>query len=184
MNHRSHRKEALKRLEETLASAIQFLFVGEARDTIRANVMTVSGEDLRMLASVNMLVFPDHRMRLRRGKGCAGSAWARAVAGPIEDCWKPVYATETMLTPSLLKERWKLSDEQIAQTRHILWILSIPLFQRTERQRTFLGVLNFDGVHRALKDPGKLAEPDFIGRCVAMGETVAESVAELAALTG
>ena len=75
------RKEALKRLEETLASAIQYLFVGEGRDTIRANVMTVSGEELRVLASVNMLVFPDHKMRLRKGQGCAAQYGKKQLKG-------------------------------------------------------------------------------------------------------
>ena len=176
-SRKQERREALSKLEATLASSIQNLFVGELPQNIRANLMIVSGYELRMLASANLLVFPDYNVRLRKGQGCAGVAWERAVEGPIDDCWKPVYATTVQLKPSLLKARWKLTEEQIRQTSHILWILSIPLFRKSEGQRTFLGVLNYDGVHKALIHPATLSEPDFVGRCVAMGERVAEVVA-------
>jgi hypothetical protein len=174
---KQERREALVELERTLVSSIQNLFVGEPREIIRANVMVVSGEELGMLASVNMQVFPDYRLRLHKGQGCAGVAWEQAVDGPIDDCWKPVYAAKAQLTPSSLKGRWKLTDEQIRKTKNILWILSIPLFEKTESRRTFLGVLNYDGVHRMLEQPGRLSQPDFIGSCVVVGERVAEVAA-------
>jgi hypothetical protein len=118
-------------------------------------------------------------MRLRKGQGCAGSVWEKAVAGTLEDFWKPIYATEAQLTATLLKEKWRLTDTQIGQTRHILWILSVPLFHTSGGQRTFIGTLNFDGVHRPLGQPARLSQPDFFGRCVAVGERVAETVAVL-----
>jgi hypothetical protein len=173
------KKEALKRLEETLASAVQHLFAGEARETIRTNVMTVSGGQLRILASVNMLVFPDHKMRLRKGQGCAGSVWEKALEGSLEDFWKPVYANEAQLAAPLLKTKWRLTEAQISLTQHILWILSMPLFHAAGGQRTFIGVLNFDGVQRPLRYPERLSQPDFYGRCVAVGERVAETVVML-----
>lgn len=151
-------------------------------ETIRANVMVVSGNELRMLASASMLVFPDYRVRLRKGQGCAGVVWQNAVEGPINDCWKPVYITRAQLTAKLQKEKWRLTDEQILQTSHILWILSIPLFARKQGQRTFLGVLNYDGVHKPLKRPGRLSQSDFVGECVAMGERMAEVVSGQGAL--
>jgi hypothetical protein len=173
------RKESLVRLEEMLSSAIRHLFVEETTADIRANVMTATGSDLRMLASRNMLVFPDYKVTLRRGQGCAGYAWEKAETGPMEDFWKPTVATQAQLTPSFLKDKWKLSDEQIQETRHILWIVSVPLFRIVNGARTFIGVLNFDGVHRPLAHHQRLVQSNFLGECVAVGERVAEVVAEL-----
>ena len=174
---RQERRDAMARLEDTLASSVQNLFVGERPETIRANVMVVSKEELSMLASVNMLVFPDYKVRLRIGQGCAGVAWQQALDATVSDFWKPVVAASTDLTAGLKKVKWRLTEDQILLTRHILWVVSIPLFRKSQGQRTFLGVLNFDGVHRALKHPERLSQSDFMGQCAAIGERVAELVA-------
>lgn len=176
------RRDAMGRLEDTLASSVQNLFVGERPETIRANVMIASREELHMLASVNMLVFPDYKVRLRKGQGCAGVAWQQALDATVSDFWKPVVATSMDLTTGLKKDKWKLTEDQVLVTRHILWIVSIPLFRRSQGQRTFLGVLNFDGVHRPLEHPERLSQSDFMGQCAAIGERVAEVVSSQAAL--
>jgi hypothetical protein len=77
---KQERAEAIALLEATLASSIQDLFVGELLQTIRANLMVVSHNELQMLAGANMLVFPDYKVRLRLGQGCAGAAWRRGTS--------------------------------------------------------------------------------------------------------
>ena len=163
-------------LEATLVSSIQNLFVGELPQTIRANLMVVSGNELQMLAGSNMLVFPDFRVRLRLGQGCAGAAWEQAEGSSISDFWRPVVATSTDLTTRRQRDMWHLTEEQVRLTAHILWIVSIPLFTRSHGQLTFLGVLNFDGVHQQLRHADRLSRPDFLGQCAAVGERVAEVV--------
>jgi len=175
-SHKQEKREAIALLEATLASSIQNLFVGELLQTIRANLMVVSHNELQMLAGANMLVFPDFKVRLRLGQGCAGTAWQRAIDSTISDFWRPVVATSNDLTARRQKDKWHLTDEQIRLTGHILWIVSIPLFTKSPGQRTFLGVLNFDGVHQQLRHADRLSQPDFLGQCAAVGERVAEVV--------
>jgi hypothetical protein len=140
--------------------------------------MIVSGDVLRMFCSVNMEVSPDVHVTLRKGQGCAGVAWKQAVDGPIGDCWKPVYAPRAQLTPRRLKERWKLTEEQIERTGDILWVLSIPLFAHVGDSRRFLGVLNYDGVQQELARPRRLDEEEFLRQSIKMGEKIAEVLLE------
>lgn len=168
--------EAIALLEATLASSIQNLFVGELLQTIRANLMVVSHNELQMLAGANMLVFPDFKVRLRLGQGCAGAAWQQAFDEAISEFWRPVVAKSTDLTAGRQKDKWHLTDEQVRLTRHILWIVSIPLFTKSQGRRTFLGVLNFDGLHQPLRRADRLSQPEFLGQCAAAGERVAEVV--------
>ncbi len=176
------RKDAIAKLEDMLISSIQNLFVGERPETIRANVMITSKDELHMLASVNMLVFADYKVKLRKGQGCAGVAWQQALDAAVNDFWKPVVATSMDLTTSLKKGKWKLTEDQIQMTSHILWIVSVPLFRRSRGNRAFLGVLNFDGVHRPLEHPERLSQSDFMGQCASIGERVAEVVSSQGAL--
>ncbi|MGA2763491.1 MAG: hypothetical protein ABSG17_09015 [Spirochaetia bacterium] len=167
-------REAFADLRQTLVASIPALFEGESGQSIRANVMIVSGDVLRMFCSVNMEVSPDARVTLRKGQGCAGVAWKRAVDGPIGDCWKPVYAPRAQLTPRRLKEKWKLTEDQIERTGHILWVLSIPLFAHLGDSRRFLGVLNYDGVQRQLRRPRRLDEEEFLRQSIKIGEKISE----------
>jgi hypothetical protein len=180
-SQRQERREAMALLEATLASSIQNLFVGELPQTIRSNLMVVSGHELQMLAGSNMLVFPDFKVRLRIGQGCAGAAWEQAEGSSISDFWRPVVATSTDLTTRRQRDTWHLTEEQVRLTAHILWIVSIPLFTRLHGQLTFLGVLNFDGVHQQLRHADRLSQPDFLGQCASVGERVAEVVSNLGA---
>jgi hypothetical protein len=77
-------------------------------------------------------------------------------------------AKRTDLTAKRQKNKWHLTDEQVRLTAHILWIVSIPLFTKTPGQHTFLGVLNFDGVHQPLQRPERLSQPEFLGQCAAV----------------
>ena len=170
------RREAVALLESTLASSIQNLFIGERPETIRANLMVAAGNELRMLAGCNMLVFPDSKVRLRKGQGCAGAAWQQAFDATISEFWRPVVAMTTDLTRRRKKDTWHLSDDQIRLTSHILWIVSIPLFRTRQGQRTFLGVLNFDGVHERLRNEVRLSNAEFLGECASVAERVAEII--------
>ena len=136
--------------------------------------MVLADERLRILAGANMKLFPDHDLTLAIDQGCAGVAWRQAIAGSINDCWKPVYAPDARLTPDHLERTWKLTQGQIDATRHVRWILSLPLFLKEGTGRRFLGVLNFDGVGEQLADPSRVEHNDFLGTCVAFGERIAE----------
>ncbi len=175
-------REALAQLEGTLFSCIQNLFVGEQVSTIRANVMTVCNDELCMRASANMRVYSDYKVRLKKGQGCAGLAWERAVECSMADCWQPIYVPKAQLTTTLLKKKWKLTDEQIRLTSHILWILSIPLFRKSASQHTFIGVLNFDGVNRPLRRSGRFRQQDFKRSCLAAGDRIADITSALDAI--
>jgi hypothetical protein len=168
--------DSTKKLERMLLAAIHAFFEDEDSSTIRANVMIVSDEKLRMLASVNMDFDDDYGVTLAKNQGCAGLAWARAVELPMNECWIPVYAPRTKLTKRNLKALWNLTDSQVEATKHILWIWSIPLFYRNEPEHRFLGVLNFDGVRRPLRSPGKVE--DHIGDFVALAERIARVIVE------
>jgi hypothetical protein len=178
------REKARVHLTDMLVSAIQNMFIGETPQTIRANIMLAEGDELHMLASANMDVFPDFKVHLRKGQGCAGLAWKRAVSTAMNDCWRPVLATQAQLTRAQLRRRWNLSDDQVGKTSHILWILSIPLFLNAGSTRSFVGVLNFDGVHKPLNSPHRLRHPDFIGACVAFGDNVIQVAGEAMLLPG
>jgi hypothetical protein len=104
-SRKQEQREAISLLEATLASSIQNLFVGELVSTIRANLMVVADDELQMLVGTNMVVFPDSKVRLRKGQGCAGAAWQQAVEATVNDFWKPVVATNTDLTTPLKKSR-------------------------------------------------------------------------------
>lgn len=178
------REKARAHLADMLVSAIQNIFIGETPQTIRANIMLTEGDELHMLASANMDVFPDFKVHLRKGQGCAGLAWEQALSTSMNDCWRPVLATQAQLTRAQLRRRWNLSDDQVAKTSHILWILSIPLFMNAGNTRSFVGVLNFDGVHKPLRSPDRLRQPDFIGDCVAFGDNVVLVAGEAKLLPG
>jgi hypothetical protein len=119
-SRKQERREARALLETTLTSSIQNLFIGEVLHAIRANLMLVSGSELQMLAGSNMLVFPDFKVRLRKGQGCAGAAWEQAESASISDFWRPLVATSTDLTTKRQKEKWHLTEEQVRLTAHIL----------------------------------------------------------------
>jgi hypothetical protein len=167
-------RDGIAELENILVSAISILFDGEPSNRIRANIMVKTKKNLEMLCGANMKIFPDYKMSLRIGQGCAGAAWQRAMRGSISECWKPVYTPKAQLTPRQLKSRRKLSEDQVRITRHILWVLSIPLFQNARGDRKLLGVLSFDGVNADLQHPERIEESGFICSCVATGERVSQ----------
>jgi hypothetical protein len=168
------RREALDDLEQDLIAAITRLLPKEDLSRIRANVMVVREDRLHILAGANMRLYPDHDLTLGYDQGSAGVAWKRAIEAPMNECWRPLFAPNAQLTPAELRTRWSLDPEQIGRTRHVLWILSIPLFFKSRSGRAFLGILNFDGVNTPLERPGRLQERSFWGTAVTLAERIAE----------
>jgi hypothetical protein len=96
----------------------------------------------------------------------------------MNECWVPVYAPKAKLKTKSLKAMWNLTDSQVQATRHILWVLSVPIFYRNESEHRFLGILNFDGVGRPLRSPMRLEDLNLLGDFVALAERVARAIVE------
>ena len=171
-------RDSIRKIERMLLAAIRVFFEDEDSSTIRANVMTVSGNELRMFASANMDFHDDYQVTLAKNQGCAGLAWARAVELPMNECWIPVYAPKAKLKVKSLKATWNLTDPQVQATKHILWVLSVPIFYRNEPEHRFLGILNFDGVGRPLRFPTRLEDLNLLGDFVALAERIARVIVE------
>ena len=171
-------RDSTQKIERMLHAAIRVFFEGEDSSIIRANVMIVSHNELRMLASANMDFHDDYHVTLSKNQGCAGLAWARAVELPMNECWVPVYAPKAKLKMKSLKAMWNLTDSQVQATRHILWVLSVPIFYRNESEHRFLGILNFDGVGRPLRSPTRLEDLNLLGDFVALAERIARVIVE------
>jgi len=152
------KREALDKMRDLLRAAIVKIFEGEDPETIRANIMIEDGGELTILCSINMEFNHDYNIRLAYGHGCAGMAWKRACEAPMSERWVPVLAPKTQLSTKRLRDEWHLTDEQIGITRHVLWILSVPIFQLAGSETKFLGVLSFDGVRKPLKDVHRLKD--------------------------
>ena len=184
-DRRSKAAEAARRKSEgqdylrgVLESTIRILFPSEKLTFIRANVMVVDGDELKVLCGWNMEAFPDSRLSLKYGQGVAGKVWKRAQENPMNECWLPVYAPNAQLEKEELATRWHLGEEVVRLTSHIIWILSTPLFFREGRTWTFLGVWNLDGVERRLDLMDVLEDPEFHLKCVAAAENIAAVIAE------
>jgi len=141
-----------------LKAAIVRLFPGEDHAMIRANIMTVRDDHLGILCSLNMELYPDSEIQLSYGQGCAGAAWKRAFEAPMSERWVPVVALSARVTPKQLRERWGFTDDQISMTRRLLWVLSVPIFERQAGYSEFVGILNFDGVVKPLKRTSRLRD--------------------------
>lgn len=153
------KREAVECLRGKLTAAIGRLFQNENSRRIRANIMTVCDDSLRILCSVNMDLYPDENLTLAYGQGCAGVAWQRACERPMSDRWVPIVAPNALITPNYLREEWGLDADRINSTAHVLWVLSTPLFYRQEGESRFVGTLNFDGVQAPLNAPERLEDP-------------------------
>jgi len=148
--------ETLTKSKELLEAAVKRLFEDEDLRNIRANYMVIDkkGDEkkLRIFASWNMDLYPDKDIRLYYGQGCAGVAWKRACEEGVREQWLPVVAPPG----GALHKKWGLSEEQAKKTKHVMWVLSVPVFIKNRRGNPqLIGVLNFDGVQN-LKNPGYL----------------------------
>lgn len=76
---------------------------------------------------------PDLRLALKAGTGVAGTAFSekRQVFGDLEMMRRPGAS------------RWGLTDEQVALTAHVKYVLSTPVFSRSNPDRVTM-VLNLD----------------------------------------
>jgi len=159
------RREGIDVLRGLLRTAIPRLFPEEQPVSIRANIMTVESDHLAILCSVNMELYPDSEIRLAYGQGCAGAAWKRACEAPMSERWVPVLAPSARVIPRQLRERWGFDENQIKMTRHLMWVLSTPIFHRSAGQSEFIGVLNFDGVGKELRRVSRLKDPTLHKDC-------------------
>jgi hypothetical protein len=172
------RAEAASAIQRLLVAAITILFRDEAPEAIRSNFMLADQGYLTVLIGTDTVkLYGDDRLKWAIDQGCCGAAWAQAVTASPMDDWKPVIA------PSVSPARaatWNMTREQVRGTPHILWVVSIPVFHKSAsgETRTFLGVLNFDGVQRPLKNPGRIEEHSFIGECATFAETIGRCVVD------
>jgi len=173
---RYHRRESIGALQRLLAEAIRRIFPGEDPGRIRANVMTVQGDELAILSSVNMDLYPDLDVRWGYDQGCAGTAWKRASEAPMSERWVPVLAPNAQVSADDLTREWRLTKEQIQKTSHVLWVLSTPLFITEGEQSRFVGVLNFDGVSGDLSNMGRLRDESIHKDCADIGDYFASEL--------
>jgi len=146
----------LNELSATLEATVSRLFPGEAQSNIRANVMLIRNRRLRPVCSWNMRAYPDRELEFQKGQGICGVVWKLVAEGNVNKLWTPRYASIKKMPRSTLKDRYGLTPDQLAKTKHILWILSVPLFSQKDDSLSFIGVLNLDGVNALLKEPGRL----------------------------
>ena len=170
------KRERLDYLERVLKGSVQKLFPGEGQYSIRANVMVVQGEELRVLCQWNMEAYPDSRLSLRLGHGVAGAVWKRAMQENVAEFWKPHYAPRAQLSRDKLRKKWRLTAQEIGLTSHILWVLSTPILHRIGADTRFLGVFNLDGVVKDLKNMHIFEDEVFQRHCIAAAELVANEI--------
>lgn len=103
---------------------------------LRANVFLPKGDDQRLgieFHSSSMDGDPDLKIELEKGQGCTGVAWMRG---------KPIVAdlTQPEVEGGAL---WGLTPNQMAMTRDLKAILSIPI-RHPDNPALPLGILSFD----------------------------------------
>lgn len=177
------RREGLDVLRELLRGAIQRLFPDEQPASIRANVMTVQGDHLSILCSVNMELYPDSEIELAYGQGCAGAAWKRACEAPMSERWVPVLAPSARISPRYLRERWGFDENQVRMTRHLMWVLSTPVFRRSAGESQFIGILNIDGVGKELRKISRLKDPALHKDCADIADFFANELVSYGFIT-
>ena len=170
------RAEGVSQLERLLYSTVDTLFPAEDKTTIRSNVMVVKGNQLAIIAGSNMRLWPDREISFGYGVGCCGFAWKQALEAGIDEVSDPTYAPDAQVGT------WGLSPDQSRLTKHVLWVLSIPLFTREGNVREFVGVLNLDGVTKRLKEPGRLELNPLLSTLLSVAEQLAKDVRELLSL--
>lgn len=166
------RQDAIDDIEKALIAAVGILFPDEDVYQIRANIMTISTDNSLKIwcKSNNMHLYPDENIAFKCGEGCVGEVWRRAKEYPMSTRWQPAYASPITLG-SEIEKHWKISREQIEKTKHLIWILSTPIFASYEDYSKFIGVLNFDGV-AFLKNMKKLEDADIHRHCVDIAEHI------------
>lgn len=156
-----------REIEDKLEYAVASLFAEEGLSAIRANIMLPDNEGLSIAHSWNMDTWQDRGLRLASGEGVAGAVWENANAAGHANRWRPIVAKE--ITESNLGT-WNVSREVATRTRHVKWIVSIPILD--DGTMAVLGVLNFDGLE-PLSNPALLESRDFYDRCAAFAEVMA-----------
>lgn len=161
------REERLRtEIRDKLGLAVTSLFPGEDSQAIRSNVMIPHGEGLELAFRWNMDTWPDRDLSLESGEGVAGAALERALSESHARRWRPIVAKEIREEDLT---RWNLRRDVEEKTRHVRWVVSIPILERDTL--SILGVLNFDGV-KPLRDPALLERRDFYDRCATFAEVI------------
>jgi len=171
------RREDIDYMQTLLEGSVRRLFPSENLSLIRANIMVAREGELKVLAQWNMEAYPDSRMSLVIGKGVAGKVWERATVGKVDaSSVQPLYAPNAQLTRRALKKKWKLNDDEIEMTRHILWIFSTPIIIRQGESMTFQGVFNLDGVSAYLNNMTVFGTSDFQGNSLTTAELIGSQI--------
>jgi hypothetical protein len=163
----SREERRRREIQDKLEYAVDSLFAGEKLGTIRANIMLPDDDSLLMVHTWNMDTWQDRGLRLASGEGVAGAVWENANGAGHANRWRPIVAKE--ITEANL-ETWNVSREVAARTRHVRWIVSIPILEAGTM--AVLGVLNFDGLE-PLTNPALLDSRAFYDRFAAFAEVMA-----------
>jgi hypothetical protein len=167
---------AYNTVKSALIAAIPYLFPKEDPGNIRANIMV---EDEGLLSPYVftdlMRLDGDSNVAWRKGEGCCGAAWQQALVPPIGDQWRPVIAPT--IKANTARTRWGLTSDQLRQTRHVKWVVSVPMFYAETGVSTFVGILNFHGI-AALRNSGRLDENDFLGTAARLATSLAQMLVE------
>ena len=152
---RDRANTAKDQLGKDLATDVQSLFEEKYQPFVRANIMLVEKEKLRIFAAHNM---KDERERqsleFKKGVGACGVAWELASTKPASERWRPVYAVNLHGTDVL---KWGLTPLQIDMTKRIRWIISAPILSQALEP---VGILNIDALGET-PDPLEIAKPAF-----------------------
>ncbi|MCL4466217.1 MAG: hypothetical protein M1389_09345 [Chloroflexi bacterium] len=154
-SRRDRANTAREHLGELLKTDVQSIFQEQHQPNIRANIMLIERDRLRVFASHNMADEREKQsLEFRKGAGACSVAWELASTKPSSERWRPVYAPDLQGTDVL---KWGLTPAQISITKDIRWIISAPILNQDSLP---IGVLNID----ALGDtpgPTKIAKAAF-----------------------
>jgi len=167
---------AYNTVKSALIAAIPYLYPKEDPGNIRANIMVEDEGVLSPYVFTDLMRLDgDSNLGWKKGEGCCGAAWQQALVPPVGDQWRPVIAPT--IKPSTARRRWGLTPEQLRQTRHVKWVVSVPMFYAETGASTFAGILNFHGV-AALRKPGRLDDNDFLGTSARLATSLAQMLVE------
>ena len=134
----SHLKETLlisttSQINQCLAALLnQIAYKRKKFIPLRANIMIMNDEALKIIYHINMHDMHDLKLELKINQGCAGKSFISK---------KPIFCEPKRLNEKILREKWNLSIEQIRMTKHLGSILSMPILTQEDE---VIGILNID----------------------------------------
>jgi len=162
--------EAVNECSEWLRRVIPALFPDEELGRVRANISMPREDELEAVIRHDVDAQRGRGLRWKRGCGASGAAWLDAVSTdePAERR-KPIVFRREATTIADMKRRWHLTREQLELTKHIIWVVSVPIFAEPKDASGFIGVLSFDGLRR-LRNEDLLESQDFHEEAVTWAE--------------